>query len=271
MHHNLDDGGVQLVLVAHGGGTPLEVAHIAVVVGHDERALELAGVGRIDAEVGRQLHGTAHPLGDVDKRTVAKDGRVEGGKEVVAIRHDRPQVAFHQIGVVFHRLAERAEDNPQLGQFLAEGGAHRHTVHHGIDGHTRELHLLFERDAQFVEGLAQLGVHLLEALGSRLGLGRSVVANGLIVDFGNRQVGPVGHLEGFPVGIRLEAEVEQPLGFALLLRDVANNLLAQTFGDNIGLDVGHETVFILIRGNVAQYFIRIILFHFQSALQFSQR
>ena len=61
VHHNLDDGGVQLVLVAHGGGTPFEVAHIAVVVGHDERALELAGVGRVDAEVGRKLHGTAHP------------------------------------------------------------------------------------------------------------------------------------------------------------------------------------------------------------------
>src|SRR5437764_22284 len=47
----LDYGGVQLVLVAHGRRAALEIAHIGALVGDDERALELAGVLLVDAEV----------------------------------------------------------------------------------------------------------------------------------------------------------------------------------------------------------------------------
>jgi hypothetical protein len=42
--HQLDHGGVQLVLVAHGRRAALEVAHVGALVGDDQRALELAGV-----------------------------------------------------------------------------------------------------------------------------------------------------------------------------------------------------------------------------------
>ena len=51
LDHNLHDGGVELVLVAHGGVAALEVGDVRVVVGHDERALKLAGVACVDAEV----------------------------------------------------------------------------------------------------------------------------------------------------------------------------------------------------------------------------
>ena len=43
---------MQLVLITHRSRTALEVRYIAVVIGHDERTLKLARIGRIDAEVG---------------------------------------------------------------------------------------------------------------------------------------------------------------------------------------------------------------------------
>ena len=131
------DGGVQLVLVAHGRRATFEVAYIAVVVGDDEGALKLSRVGRIDAEIGRQLHGAAHPFGYVHKRPVAEYRRVEGGEEVVAVRNYRAQVLAHKVGVVFHRLADGAEDDAQFGQLLLEGGFHRYAVHDGVDGDAR--------------------------------------------------------------------------------------------------------------------------------------
>ena len=58
----LDDRRVQLVLVAHRRRAAFEVAHVRALVGDDQRPLELAGVLRVDAEVGRQLHRAAHAL-----------------------------------------------------------------------------------------------------------------------------------------------------------------------------------------------------------------
>ena len=61
--HDLDHGGVQLVFVALRRGAPFEVAHVGALVGHDQRAFELPRAGGVDAEIGRQLHRAAHPLG----------------------------------------------------------------------------------------------------------------------------------------------------------------------------------------------------------------
>src|SRR5581483_9589849 len=49
----LDHGGVQLVLVAHRRGAAFEIGDVGALVGDDQRALELAGVALIDAEIGR--------------------------------------------------------------------------------------------------------------------------------------------------------------------------------------------------------------------------
>ena len=59
----LDHRGMQLILVAHRGGAAFEIADIGALVGDDQRALELAGVRCVDAEIGRQLHRAAHALG----------------------------------------------------------------------------------------------------------------------------------------------------------------------------------------------------------------
>ena len=70
----LHDRRMQLVLVPHGRGAAFQVAHVAPLVGDDQRALELAGVRGVDAEVGRELHRAAHALRDVAERAVAEDG-----------------------------------------------------------------------------------------------------------------------------------------------------------------------------------------------------
>ncbi len=84
----LDDRGVQLVLVAHRRRAAFEVAHVAAFVRDDQRALELAGLGGVDPEVGRELHRAAHAFRHVDERAVGEHGRVQRREEVVAIGHD---------------------------------------------------------------------------------------------------------------------------------------------------------------------------------------
>ena len=63
----LHDRGMQLVFIPHRRRATFQVAHVSAFVGHDQRALELAGVRRVDAEVGGKLHRTAHAFGDVSR------------------------------------------------------------------------------------------------------------------------------------------------------------------------------------------------------------
>ena len=100
------DGGMELVLVAHRGGAPFEVRDVGFVVRHNEGALELPRVLRIDSEIGGKLHGAAHALRDVNERSVGEDRRVEGGKEVVAVAHHASEILLHQIRVMLHCLAK---------------------------------------------------------------------------------------------------------------------------------------------------------------------
>ena len=152
----LDDRGVELVLVALGRGASLEVAHRGALVGDDQGALELAGVLGVDAEVGRELHRAADALRDVHEGAVAEDRGVERGEEVVAGRHHRAQVLPHQLGMLAHRLGEGAEDDPHLAQRLLVRGAHRHRIEDGVHGHAGQDLLFGERDAELGVGLEQL-------------------------------------------------------------------------------------------------------------------
>ena len=90
--HQLDHRGVQLVLVAHRRGAALQVGDVAAFLGDDQRALELAGALRVDAEIGGQLHRAAHALRDVDEGAVGEDRAVQRREEVVALRHHRAEV-----------------------------------------------------------------------------------------------------------------------------------------------------------------------------------
>ena len=70
--------------------------------------------GGVDAEIGRQLHRAAHPLGDVAERAVGEDRGIERRIEIVGIGDDAPEVLADQIGMVAQCLRDRAEDDLSL-------------------------------------------------------------------------------------------------------------------------------------------------------------
>ncbi len=111
MRDQFDHGGVQLVLVAHRRGAAFEIADVGALVGDDQRALELAGVALVDAEIGRQLHRAAHARRHVDERAVGEHRRVQRGKEVVRGRHHRAEILLHQFGMFADRFRDRHEDH----------------------------------------------------------------------------------------------------------------------------------------------------------------
>ena len=240
LHH----GGVQLVLVAPRGGTPFQITHVGPFVGDDERAFELSRTLGVDAEVGRQLHRTAHPFGNVAERSVGEDRRVERRIVVVGAGHHAAQVFLDEIGIVADRLRDRTEDDSLLGERLLESGLDRHGVHDGIDGHARQLHLLLQRDAQLVERAFEFGVDLVH--GAQFGThpGRSVIDDVLEIDLRNTEVRPRRRLHLEPVAVGPQARLGHPLRFALLGRDQAHDLLAQAARNRLGLDVGGETVLV---------------------------
>ncbi len=253
----LDHRGVQLVLVALRRRAALEVAHVAARVGDDQRALELAGAGGVDAEVGRQLHRAAHALRHVDERAVGEHRGVQRGEEVVALRHDRAEVAPHQLGVVLDRFRDRAEDDAELAELLLEGGGDRDAVEHVVHRDAGQHLLLPDRDAELLVGAQQLGIDLFQALRPVvIGLGRRIVADRLVVDRRVLDPRPARLLHRAPALERLEPPRGQPLGLALLGRDEAHDLVVQTHGCDVGLDLGDEAVLVLVPGVVAHRFQR---------------
>src|SRR5262245_15555116 len=251
--HQLDHRGVQLVAIALGSGAPLEVRHVRPGVGDDEGPLELPGVGGVDAEVGRQLHRAAHPLRHVDEGAVAEHRRVEGGEEVVAVRHDRAEVRLHEIRVLPHRLGERAEDDPERAQLLLEGGGDRDAVEDRVHRHPREDLLLLERDAELLVGAAQLRVDLVERLRPfRRRLGSGVIDDVLVVDLRVADVRPgrLGHRQ--PVAVRLEPPLEHEGRLPLLGGDGPDDLLVQPLRDRVGFDVGGEAVLVVLGRQVLE-------------------
>ena len=236
----LDHGGVKLILVAHGRGAAFEIAHISALVGDDQGALELAGLLRIDAEIGGQLHRAAHAGRHIDEGAVGKHRRVERRVEIVGDRHDRAEIFLHQLGMRPDRLGHRAEDDARLGQLLLEGGDHRdasRTRHRprraAFDPRAfdaGEHGLLLQRDAELGIGLEQLGIDVGEALGPFGALRRGVVIEVLEVDFRIVDVRPGRLLHGQPAAIGLEPPGEQPVGLVLLGRDEADHVLGQALG-----------------------------------------
>ena len=183
--HDLHHRGVELVLVAHRGGAALDIVHRAAAVGHDQGALELPGLGGVDAEVRGQVERTLHPRRDVAERPIGEHRRIEGTIEIVRGRHHRAEVALHQLGVLLERLGDGAEHDAQLGELLLVGGAHRYRVEHGVHRHPHHPLLLAQRHAEALEGTQDLGIHLVERGGALLvagALGGGVVADRLVVD-----------------------------------------------------------------------------------------
>ena len=255
--HQLHHRRVQLVLIALRRGAAFQVAHVAALVGDDQGALELAGVGLVDAEVGGQLHGAAYALGDVNKGAVGEYRRVEAGEEVVALGHHGAQVLLDQFRVLVHRLGDRAEDHARLRQLGLEGGAHGDRVEHRVHGHPGEHFLLVQRDTQLLVGVQQFRVHLVQALRPVLhALGRGVVGDGVQVHRRVGDVGPVGlgHLQ--PVAIGVQTPLQQPFRFAFLGGNDADHVLVQARRQGVGLHQGGETRLVLGADHFVEFGLR---------------
>ena len=244
---------MQLVLVAHRSGAAFQVGHVAPVLTDDERALKLPGVARVDAEIGRELHGAAHALGDVDKRAVGEHGRVEGGEIIVGVGHDRTEVFAHQLGVFAHGFREGTEDDALLLQPLLEGGLDRHGVHHRIDRDSGQRHAFFERNAELFERFHQFGIDFLLLVFLFCGVG--VVVNRLIVDVGQPHQRPIRAGEREPMAVSRETKLEKPLRLAFLVTDLADDVFVEPGFEQFGLDVGHETRFVFLFGETFEIFV----------------
>src|SRR6516165_12005026 len=142
------------------GGTAFEVADIAAGVGDQECALELPALGRIDPEIGAELHRAANAGRYVGKRAVAEDCRIQCREEIVVLRDYCPEIAADEIRVLAHRLAHRAEDDAELGEFFLEGCRYRNAVKDRIDGHPSERLAFAQRDPKLFIGAQQLGIDL---------------------------------------------------------------------------------------------------------------
>ena len=248
---------MQLVFVALRSSATLHIAHVGLLVGHNQRTFKLACASGIDAEIARKLHGAAHPFGNIAERPIAKHSRIQRGKEVVAYRHHRPKVLLHKVGVLLHRLTNGAEQDTLLLQHLLRGSLHRHRVHNSIVCHASQLFLFAQRDTQFVERSQQLGVHLVKALLQLALLWCGVIDDILIVHLVVLQVRPIGFLHRLPFTESLQTKLQQPVGLVLFLRDKTHHVLVKAFSDGVCVDIGHKAPFILFVCNLLNYTIVI--------------
>ena len=242
LHH----GGVQLVLVAHRRRAAFQVADARALVGDDQRALELAGVGGVDAEIGGQLHRAAHALGHVHEGAVAEHRRVERGVEVVAVRHDAAEIFLHQLRIFAYRFRERAEHDAEFGQLCLVGGRDRHRVEHRVHCHAGERRAFMQRNAELFVGFEQLGVDVGEALRPVLvGLGRGEIDDRLIIDRRIVHVRPMRLGHGQPVTVSLQPPLAHKLGFALLRGNQANDVIVQAGRHGVRLELGDKALCVL--------------------------
>ena len=162
--------------------------------------------------------------------------------------------------MLLHGLAERAEDDSLVSQFLTEGRSHRNRVEHGIDGsHAGQNLPLFQRNAELVEGLGQLRVNLLRPVS--ILLRGSVIYNILIVNMRHIQMTPFRGLHRLPFPECVETEVQKPLRLSLPLGNHPDNVLVQAFRDKFLLDIGDKTLLVFLGGYVPEQFLFFVYIH----------
>src|SRR6185437_5444300 len=154
---------MQLVLIALGSSATLQIARVATFLDHNQRALKLAGIRRVDAEVGGKLHWTANALRDKSKGAVAEYRRIQGRIEVVGIRNHGTEILLHQVGMLLYRLGKRAEDHSLFRQLLLKCSGDGNAVEHGIHSNTGEPLLFVQRNPQLAVGFKNLRINFIQA------------------------------------------------------------------------------------------------------------
>ncbi len=150
----------------------------------------------------------------------------------------------HELRVLLHRFAERAEDDSELGQLALHRRADGNGIEDRVDGDARKPLLLVERYAELGVRAEQLGIDLVEAPQLRGLLGRRVIADALVVYLRIGDVRPVRLLHREPPAIGFQTPLEQPLRLVLLERDQPDGIFAEPGRHGVGLDVRHPPVLI---------------------------
>ena len=145
---------------------------------------------------------------------------------------------------MLYRLAERAKNNSFFGKGFFESCFYRYAIHNRIHGNTRKRHLFFERNAQFVEGFQQFGIHLVETFGS-VGAWRCVIGYALVVYCRNFQMRPLGHFHFRPLMVCFQSVIEHPLRFVFFCRNDANNIFVESNRNDICFNVSCKSVFVI--------------------------
>ena len=158
--------------------------------------------------------------------------------------------------MLLHRFGERAEDDAHLGQLGLEGRGHGDAVKNGVHRDACQDLAFLERDAELLVGGEQRRIHLVEALGLRFELRGRVVDDRLVVDRGVVDVGPLWLLHGQPVPVGLQPPFEHELGLVLLGRDQSDHVFVQAPGHGVRLDVGDESVLVLLSRDLVKLISR---------------
>ncbi len=96
-------------------------------------------------------------------------------------------------------------------------------------------------NAQLVVGLAQLWVHLVQALGSVfIAFGRREVGHGIEVNIRIVHMRPVGFDHFQPGVIGLQSPLQHPFRLVFLGRNEADNVLVQSWWQGVRFYIGDE-------------------------------
>jgi hypothetical protein len=186
--------------------------HVRAFVDEDERALELAHVLRVDAEVRLQRHLDLHARRHVDERAARPHGRVERGELVVVLRDDRPEVLTEQILVLAQRRIGVEEDHALLLEALLELVVH--DLRLVLRADAGEILLLRLRDPELVPGVFDVGREVLPRV--RLILGRLDVVEDVVEVDVAEIAAPFGERTGEEVVEALVPELAHPVRLVLV-------------------------------------------------------
>ena len=246
--HQFYHGRVQLILVPHGGGATFQVAHIATFLGNDQRPLELASIGCIDAEVGGKLHRAADPLRDIAERAIAEDRGVQCSEEVICVRHHRSKVLLNQVRMVQDGFRERTENDAHLRQLVFEGSGHRDAVKDSIHGDPAQPLLFLQGNAQLLISRQQLRVNLFQTVEGLLLLGSRIVNDVLIVNGWEMDILPGWLLHCQPMPVGFQTPLQHELGLVFLSGNHPNDILVQATRYGIGFNFRDKSPLIFFIG-----------------------
>ena len=98
-----------------------------------------------------------------------KTAEFSAAKKLSPVRHDRAEIFPHQVGMLAHRLAERAEDDAEFARaWLLKVVATETLSNTASTATPASAARSPQRDAELLVGAQQLGIDLVQRLRARL-------------------------------------------------------------------------------------------------------